>query len=281
MSEKTSFWDKFDVVNSFISSVILVAIPLVIKIGADNIAQSLETGRIIQQLIGDLTAKDTQVRQDIALVALDAAIEPKQKCNFLGLWGCRINESVNDQVVDISIIVLKDLKSESALAADIIRKRRPTQAEDIIKKAVSSVASPAAVSAPNLQKEELQQSEIERKSEAAQVAADILAPAASNSSSSNLAGVRIVYIQYNNNKPKAEALQKYLEDNGVVVPGIEQISGVSSNSIRYPGATNKQAADSLRNAIEQTQGIRFERLLDLSTSGYRVPDGQFEIWLKE
>jgi hypothetical protein len=52
MAEK-DIWDKFDIVFKAIA---IVIIPLVIKIGADNIAQSLKRGELVKSLISDFIA---------------------------------------------------------------------------------------------------------------------------------------------------------------------------------------------------------------------------------
>jgi len=95
-----------------------------------------------------------------------------------------------------------------------------------------------------------------------------------------LAGVRLVYIQYHSNKHQAEKLQKDLQSKGVSAPGIEQIEGINQNNIRYANAADKQIAESLQAYLEKNQGIQLEKLIDLSRANYKVPSGQFEIWLK-
>jgi hypothetical protein len=296
MAEPPTFWDKFNIFNSFIGSVVLVAIPLVIKVGADSIAQSLETGRIIQQLLSDLSSAEVKTRQDIALVALDAALPPPKTCWVLGLWGCRPREDVPDQVVDIAVIVLKELKTESTQAAEIIKRRRPETGGELVRQVVSQAAIaqvPSAVDAPI---EPPTTGQAARTAEAAQVAADILtAPALTSSSpaptppdetrppaaDADLTGVRLVYIQYRTDKGQAEALKSLLEAQGVVVPGIEQINGIRENSIRYANTAEQRAAERLQRVLEQNSSVRFDQLIDLKTANYQAPRGQFEVWLSD
>ena len=47
-------WDKFDII---FKALVLGIIPIVIKFGADNIAQSVERGKIVQSQIDNLTTK--------------------------------------------------------------------------------------------------------------------------------------------------------------------------------------------------------------------------------
>ncbi|KGF72260.1 hypothetical protein DO97_10930 [Neosynechococcus sphagnicola sy1] len=83
-----------------------------------------------------------------------------------------------------------------------------------------------------------------------------------------------MYIQYKSNKELAEKLQKELQSKGVSAPGIEQ------NDIRYANTADKQISENLQAYLEKNQGIKIEKLIDLSTTKYRVPAGQVEIWLK-
>ena len=146
MAEKDN-WDKFNIISSFLSSVILVLVPIVIKLGADSIAQSLERGKLIDSLIEDLTERKTQARRDIAIVALDAAMPLEKKCTVLWAWGCKTKEDEPDLVTDVAVILLKDITTigqslgqedlnriniESTTAADILRKRRPGTSREIL-----------------------------------------------------------------------------------------------------------------------------------------------------
>jgi hypothetical protein len=70
-------WDKVEIASKVIAAMILVVIPIIIKSGADTIAQSLQKG----QLVKSLTAQPVEgkAKRDIALMALDAAIPPQSK----------------------------------------------------------------------------------------------------------------------------------------------------------------------------------------------------------
>jgi|SRR5262245_10878670 len=286
MAEKNA-WEKFEIFTKFLGAVVLVAIPIVIKYGADNIAQSLERGKLIQSLLNDLTQHEAQARRDIALVALDAAAPPKQDCAILGLWGCHADPA-QDQVVNVAIILLHDLlqgdakqrnaKLESTTAKEIIIRR--TSEAFYAKKfeELSRNAQQAATSAVDL---ESPPTVAERKTNASEILQTIQPRTPEKRNDQPLAGVRLVYIQYRSNKDQAQKVQQYLRENGVSAPGIEQVRTIKKNDIRYPNDADQALAEQLRARLEKNQGINIEQLINLSDAGYKVPSGQFEIWLKD
>jgi hypothetical protein len=286
MAEKDA-WEKFEIFTKFFGAVILVAIPIVIKYGADNIAQSLERGKLIQSLLADLTQHEAQARRDIALVALDAAAPPKKDCAILGLWGCQADPN-QDQVVNVAIILLNDLiqgeakqgnaKLESTTAKDIIIRR--TSEEFYAKKfdELSRNAQPSATSSVDLHST---QSVAERKTNASEILQNIQPRIPEKKMDQRLPGVRLVYIQYRSNRDQAQKLQQYLRDSGVSAPGIQQVRSIEKNDIRYPNDADQELAEHLRARLEENQGIKIDQLINLSDSGYKVPSGQFEIWLKD
>jgi hypothetical protein len=96
-------------------------------------------------------------------------------------------------------------------------------------------------------------------------------------------GVRAVYIQYRADKAKATKIERALRDKSVTVPRIELVPAIRQNDIRYPGPDGEKAAVLLRDYLKSELRIEIpdNKLIDLSKSGYRVPAGQFEVWLNE
>jgi hypothetical protein len=278
MTEKLDFWEKVKIATGFFSGVVLVAIPIAIQVGASNIAQSLETGRIIQQLITDLTRPSEKTRQDIALVALDAAIKPDKKCKILWLWECQPNARENDQVVSIAVIILKDLQGESEQAKAIIKQRMP---EDKANSLISGITRPNAISSldPNLESS-LSFEQAAQTEQAAKIAADVLAPPTNQLPESDFTGIRIVYIQYRSNVEEARAIQDFLRNKGITVADLEKVDGITENSIRYSNSSYAATAKRVQETLEVEYGLSFVDPINLNSVGYRVPDGQFEIWLK-
>lgn len=286
--ESKDIWNVLEFLNKFLSTVVLVAIPIAIKFGADNIAQSLERGKLVQSLITDLTQTDTQSRRDIALVALDAAVPPKKECTLLWIWGCKAVPE-KDQVVDVSLILLQDLVSsslprtgepllESTTAKRIIIKRT---SEDYYNDKFREISQLQSTSNVDSTINPPQNEEIQRQAQASEVIRNIQPSPNADSVNQSLSGIRLVYIQYKTDISKAEQLRKYLEDQGILVPRIEQVQGINQNDIRYSNAGDRQLAELLKTNLQQNQSIIFDQLIDLSNVGYNVQTGQFEVWLKD
>ncbi|MDJ0730156.1 MAG: SPOR domain-containing protein [Crocosphaera sp.] len=291
MSEKDN-WDKFEILFKL---VILGAIPIVIGVAGDNIAQSLKRGELIKSLITDLSSEQSQTsqtRRDIALITLDESIPPRKKCKLLWVWWCK-NDVENDPVVKIAVVLVNTSIGEA------LRQRQKPEELTLAKEIISGVkrgnleyyqenfgdpiealkvnAQPKAIS--NVDGQPKSDEEIEDQANISQTIAAIQ-PSPEKSSDNVLKGIRLVYIQYGENKEQAKKLQTYLRSQGISAPGIEQISGIKNNDIRYSNAADKEIAEKLQNNLKENQDIEFEELRDLSEAGYRVPSGQFEIWLK-
>lgn len=284
-AEMKDNWDKFGII---VKTIALGIIPLVIGFGADKIAKSLETGELVQSLISDLTQPDT--KRDVALIALDAAIQKNEKCKILWMWECQ-NDTDKDQVLDIAVVLVNNSINEALeegqspeellVAKQIIIKRASEKFyKDKFDQPYRSFASKTRRQAiSEVQNTKLSGMVLASKANTSQTIAAIQ-PLSAKPTNDNLAGVRIVYIQYESDKELAENLQKALQDKNISVPSIEKVEGIKQNNIRYANAADKQIAENLQAYIVGDQNIQIEQLIDLSTTGYRVSSGQFEIWLE-
>jgi hypothetical protein len=291
-------WDKFKIVSGFLGSVVLVAIPLVIKFGADDISRSMERGQLVDSLIEELTDQQAKSRRDIALVALDGAVKPEFKCELLGYWDCRIDEEAPDLVTDISVILLRDTYAklqkqhadiedadvESSVAKHILAKRRPQTWQSILQEIAPAAAELAPTSGVNVEQESADVKN--RKSQTLRVIANLTpvqtaTDTSGSTSKTALDGVRFVYIQYQSNKTRVDQLRTYLNGKGVKVPRIEQVDRITQNDIRYANESQKAIAEALQKDLAKNQNINISKLIDLSQAGYKVPPGQFEVWLTD
>ncbi len=299
-------WDKFDLI---FKALVLGIIPIVIKFGADNIAQSVERGKIVQSQIENLTTKDIIARRDIALISLDAAIPIPQKCSLLWI-GCKPDPE-KDQVIEVALIVIKDLaegaqqqnelKSSATATSQAIQSTAPisrqpislessTAAKIIIKrsgdkeyaplKEITSNQSRNAISNAN-NKKKASVSEAQTQTQTSKIIFNIQPSPNTTSTDQSLNGVKIVYIQYKNNIDKAKNLQEKLVEKGVLVPEIQQIKEIKSNDIRYSKASEEEIAKKLQRFAEETLAVKFTEPFDLSKNNYKVPSGQFEVWLND
>jgi hypothetical protein len=273
--------DIWDILDILVGNIILVAIPIVIGVVGNNISQSLEKGQLVDSLLDDLT---TENRQDIALIALDAAIPPPK------------SEEEDDQVVEIAKVVLKgriaqetpsvqaqnqnQRKLDSSTASRIIQHRKPQTGKDL----VAAITIEALNELPSEKKRSLldlsdpkqvKSNTITAQKQTAEVIADVLP-----------SDVKLTYIQYKTNLRIAEELRTYLQDKGVVTPRIEQVKSIKRDDIRFSSESDRKNAEKLKSEIEkffrEKHNITKDfELIDLSTRGYKVPSGQFEIWINQ
>ena len=99
----------------------------------------------------------------------------------------------------------------------------------------------------------------------------------------SLKGIRAVYIQYRTDREAAVRIRTALQNKGVSVPRLELVPTILQNDIRYPGPDEKEAAQQLKTFLASSLQVEVpdDKLIDLSTRGYRVPSGQFEIWINK
>lgn len=286
MAEKDS-WDKFDIL---FKTLVLGLIPIAIGVAANGVADSLKRGQLIQSLVDNLSQRDT--KRDIALIALNDAITAKKKCRVLGFFNCSVDVS-NDPVAQIASVLIgesleealdkKQYPKELSVAQYILTESargdirfyeaKFGQRLRKLKANAQSVAISNADARPT-------QNDIAKQANISQTIAALDTKKSKSNESASLSDVRLVYIQYGNDQNLAKKVQSLLVNNKVAAPGTEQIQGVTRSSIRYSGAADKPAADLLRLLLMKEIGIDTDDMIDLSKSGYRVPSGQFEVWLR-
>jgi hypothetical protein len=251
-----------------------------IGVGADRISRSMERGKLVDSLLAELTDDDKKARRDLALIAFDASVPPPERCRYLGFFDCEVDEEARDLVADIAVVLLRECGEPSgcAEAANIIKRRKPETWEDRIS-AVTKVTS-------DLDSEtRLVPGDVDRRAQAAEILADVFAPdtARRTPQVEALRGVRIVYIHYDADKDKALDVQETLAAEAVSAPPVRPVRGIRRNDIRYPNAQEVEGAKGLANYLESKLQIKFadSALIDLFERGYKVPSGQFEIWLED
>jgi hypothetical protein len=294
-------WDKFQIVNSFLSTVLLASIPILLSIAAAQISNALERGKTVDTLIDKLVVKESTLKRDIALSALHEAIPQKQSC-FLWVFACVKLEDDYDVVADVAELMMRDgiqdnatnaQRLDSEHAAKILRIRKPNLAKDILQDITKNVKAPSDATTPvkpTEGKKAIQEIEARIKTnatvrdllEVVQGPKPSIAPVATSTlvPPNPFENIKIVYIQFKQNREKAAVLQQHLRSKGVLAPGIQKITKIVQSDIRYPNTSDLAAAEKLRSEIAKTLGIQEStiKLVDLSR-GFKVPDGQFEIWL--
>ena len=302
-NSKKDNWDKckivFDIAIKFVEVVFLIVVATLIKMGADKIALSLEKGRLVQSLTDQLV--EANAKRDIALIVLNEAL-PSKKIECTTSKECQ-DKLKHDQVFRIAEIVANEIIKDTYKLSQSPNFPSPSgdelrMAQEIIvektsqsyfeqnfgnrweeaQKQVKTEARSNEDANKTISSEELQ-----AKAKLSQKFND-LQPSLTQAVNSDLAGIRLVYIQYKSDRRTAEKLQKLLQDKEILAPGIEQVNGIKENSIRYANSADKPIAEKLRVFLWK-KNIKIkpnpETFIDLSNKGYKVPPGQLEIWLKD
>jgi hypothetical protein len=290
-------WDKFQIVNSFLSTVLLASIPILLSIAAAQISTAFERGKTVDAMIDKLVAKESTLKRDIALSALHEAIPQKQTCT-LWVFNCLKVEDDFDVVADVAELMMRDGIQDNATnreilesehAASILRIRKPKSAKSILEKILKDVKPSTDATTPTKALEgKITIQEIQARIKTNTTARNLVdvvqasVPVATSAlvQPNPFASVKIVYIQFKQNRDKASLLQQHLRSKGILAPGIQNIGKIVQSDIRYPSSTDLVTAEKLRVEIAKTLGIQTEtiKLVDLSR-GFKVPEGQFEIWL--
>jgi hypothetical protein len=257
-------WDKFDVINKFITGLGLGLIALVVKCGTDKIAQSnaeaaqqLNRGTFVKQLITDLTASDSKVHQDIALIALDHYIGETDSALVL-----QIAEDIFQDKIQRD--TGQNLAYTAQMALSIISKRDSIRGKQLGQQVLDIIS--AKISADSLGQTPA------RNSSQARVAAAIFK--------------KLVFIQYTN--PEEKDLMKALMDScnikGWKVPAIEQVSKNNVNEVRYFHTEDEEFAKKVAgfvNGFSSRHGKKSTMtVVNESAKNFRSPQGQVEVWVK-
>lgn len=262
----TSLKDWLEFGYKIVTGIVLVAIPFVVKLGADNIAASLQTGQLVQTLIADLTTQEQTARQDIALIALDGAI----------------GESKPEMVVQIAEQVMnsrQETAPEDTVAYRIIKSRAPDQGAEIL----ARLSDSTPVKANEVVESEVARGPTSRSDPSDEPLGQTLTVSADASRIAK-AFKSIVYIQFRpeEQRPMAVALQGALRERGWLVPGVERVDANYSNSIRYFHDEDLTLAQDVKQATDAFLGtggvnVMLPELKDFTS--LKAPQTQIEIWI--
>ena len=254
-------WDKLDTIGKIVSSLVLVVIAMFIKTGSERIAFSLQSGQLVQSLISDLTTKDQQTRQDVALLALDNSIGD-EKPQMVAAIAERLFRDTQEQ--DSA-----RMHALGSVAFRVLEKRDPDRAAAIRASLDSLInnSRAAVVSNPDTAAPQLQQAPVESQ----------LITRVFNS---------IVYVQFRNENERtlAQALRDTLNSAGLHSPAIDQENGNYRNWVRYFHPEDRNlavTASELASAVARKKGHTVEfRVQDLSgNTRFRAGKGHVEVWI--
>lgn len=249
-------WDKLDIIVRLITGGLLALLALLVKLGADRISTSLQTGQLVQSLVGDLSSHEEQVRQDIALIALNRSVG-NDRTDMV----CEIAERIS-----LSVGGPDSARADryGGIARQILLERCPERAAAV----QDSLAS-----------------ELMRLTERA----GIIPQQVSEAARLRARGLRhMIYIQFSSeqNRTLMDSLRIALAAWGYrLAGGVEWVSGDWRPGIRYFFVEDRQLADSVAAAVEtflERVGRPGQRptLVDLSDGEFTAREGQIEVWLK-
>ncbi|HEX9653775.1 MAG TPA: hypothetical protein VGA99_08690 [bacterium] len=255
-------WDKLDVLGKMVSGIVLVVIAVVLERGSSRIAQSMQSGQLVQSLISDLAVPDTTIKQDIALIALNHSVG-EQNPNLV----LQICERILANTKDYDDLTGK-------VAFDIIRSRAPRRAKEI---------EDSARNIAQREQSTLRSAAVPNKEPPVQ------SSPAKISSSKFVARVlpNVVYIQFKNSayRDQIARLQNDLNNEGVVAPGIEQVDADYGNSIRYFHDQDRDLAERVHKIADgffQDEGVYWHvEIQDLSDAkmSENTSPGRVEVWI--
>jgi hypothetical protein len=255
-------WDKLDVFGKIVSGILLVVIAVVLERGSSRIAQSMQSGQLVQSLISDLAVPDTTIKQDIALIALNHSVGEQNPALVL-----QICERILENTRDYDDITGK-------VAFEIIRSRDPKRAAEIdstarkLAQREQSIQRSAAVATAE---------KPARPTKAALSASKFIARVLSN----------VVYVQFKSNdyRDQISRLQAALNNAGIAAPGIEQVDAEFGNSIRYFHEQDRELAERVKKITVdffQDEGVylnvEIQNLSNTKLSATTSP-GRVEVWI--
>ncbi|MEM1241012.1 MAG: hypothetical protein AAGI45_14310 [Cyanobacteria bacterium P01_H01_bin.26] len=265
-------WSKVEIVAQVISAIFLPVALLVVGRIYDvrqNQQQQLEdNANRLTSLIDHLSSEVPRERELAITVTHYLAAQGQLPEELVPVVTLVAIDDENQQVAESAREALSTaVQQQPELKTTIVESARPTSNPD-------SEARP-------------DQSEITRQTAAAEVVAEVVATpatAAPETTSTQVIApndLKIAYIQYRRDRSQAEQLQTYLEAQGISVPAIEQTADIALNDIRYANRNDRTLAENLKTNLEADQDITIDQLINLSSTGYEVPQGQIEIWLKD
>ncbi|ACK70284.1 hypothetical protein PCC7424_1852 [Gloeothece citriformis PCC 7424] len=287
-TEKETLIKWLELGLKLIEIVVIGGLGIYISYKAHQISVSIDRGTYLNSSIENLSKSEREkIRQDISLVVLDKTLTVYPEQNIQ-----------KDLVYKIAVIVGNDLilKSKNGIHSgnntqNLTQKRNDIyndllQVRTVLLNRVSPYLTPEDINIlkhPEVKTpEEINKIFKKLATILTQDECEELKRVFILDESSTITGINLVYIQYKTDKNKAEKLQKYLQSQNIVAPDIEQISGIEGNDIRYSNSGDLQTAKKLQKILQDQEKITIpdENLIDLSKAGYKVPPGQFEIWLK-
>ena len=272
----------------------VVVLGTFIKCGTDSFSQNMERGKLVKDLLDDLSTRKSQqekVRQDISLLALDRFLVADQHIwNENWLWNQ--NKADRNLVANIAAVLFDDIQHDSTKQYTLKQRQEMLGVIKMVMQKNDSAIAKAKLnqSYQAIQTQAISRADLSEKPALSAVAPPVQAPEVQALNGlQDKAGTPLVYIQYRNAAEEAVArqIQAQCQQRNWKAPGIELITSKTNfdNSIRYyhledrglAMEASKIAQSSLQAAYPQ-QGFRM-RLVNLAGRNFRAPTGQVEVWI--
>ena len=276
-------WDKIDILGKIISSVLIGGVvSYFVQGAAERISYSVEAGKLTQSLVEQLstTTKDQQLKQDIALAALDGSIGEDRPL-LVGSIAERIatSKGFDNPTAKYALEVLKHRESEryemivaerqktlAALASRVTNPDASPGPSSAIKIPISPSPQPSATAPPPLP--------TPNPSAKTQNQVDTVSAVIAKTFSG------LVFIQYSSgSEGVTKALKDALVSQGFEVPDPEKINSDYATSIRYFNKDDLNVASKIKAIANKVDPKKNFEILDFTNSKLTVPKGQVEIWL--
>src|SRR5690242_13041735 len=265
-----SFWDILDIISKFTTGFLLVVIAFVLDIGSKRIAQSNEESKIIQSLIEDLTTKQQESRNDVALLSLEKYLIAKPDNKNLETNKAYIKE-VAETILKQRIHDDSSFSLESSIPFKILNKYDTAEANLIFTEYSENKIDTSKI--------------INQSVPLTAAAVNNLQPLAQskNSTEANVISSfkkKLCYIQYNNAAAadKVRKFQDTLKSKQWIAPGIQEVDGNYDNIVKYFNAEDKQLAERCAALAKASFNINF-KIVPIISSKNKVPTGQLEVWI--
>lgn len=270
VKQSKGFWDILDILSKFITGFVLIVIAFLVDIGSKRIAQSNEESKIIQSLIEDLTTKQEESRNDVALLSLEKYLMSKQDEK-----NCTTNKAY---IIDVSETLLKQrVRDDSSFSLESSIPYKIWNKYDSV--------SAAAFFADYYETKKGTSKIINNNSVITAMALDTIQPITQSKNATEASVIssfnkKICYIQYNNKENMAAVsnFQAALKLTNWIAPGIDYVGGNYNNTVKYFNEEDKVLAEKAAATAKKNFNAGFQLVPILNTK-YKVPKGQIEVWI--
>lgn len=294
MAGEKDWWDKTDVIGKIVSGVLLAVVALLlqqytgqIQKNADEKAEKIKKGELLQSLVSDLSQPADRVRRDVALIALNRSVGDEDSALVLEIVEHIFRNTPTESNGEALKVAYRIIEQRNPILAQQLAAELNIKANDPATR--NSLISSPDVSSPNesatvaISEKNKGISPVSESQIRAMLAPTEDAPASANARQISAVFPKIAYIQFQGNiaRERAEELRNLLIKQGISAPGVERIEGKYQNSIRYFNKEDSILASETAKAVNkffEQKGCKTE-FEPKEFSKFKTPKGQIEVWI--